>query len=291
MTATYGELLKAGTEMLRQAGIPDARNDAEWLLLTVSGLTRSALFLHGDQTCGSQQAEQFFQLIDRRRDREPVQYITGSQEFMGLSFDVGPSVLIPRQDTETLVEQVLAEAAKMSHSLRILDLCCGSGAIAVSVAHELPEVTVTAADLSDAALRVAVHNAVKNRVADRVTFLRTDMFSIFREKEFFGEEGFDMILCNPPYIPTDVIPTLQREITEHEPMDALDGGPDGLACYRILAEESWEFLRPAGWLIMEIGYDQAEDVCGLLKVNGHYTEPVVIRDLAGKDRVVQCRKQ
>ena len=292
MAATCGELLKKGAETLRQAGIADARNDAEWLLLAVTGKTRSFLFLHGEEDCGPQQTEQYFQYIDRRSKGEPVQYITGSQEFMGLSFEVNPSVLIPRQDTETLVEQALMEAAEMTRPLRILDLCSGSGAIAVSVAHALPEADVTAADLSEASLKTARRNAESNNVADRIAFLRTDMFSAFREKADRGEHAaFDLILCNPPYIPTEVIPTLQREITEHEPVGALDGGADGLDFYRILAEEAWRFLEPGGVLIVEIGYDQAEAVSGLLRTGGHYTEPAVVRDLAGKNRVIRCRKR
>ena len=292
MAATYGELLKKGAEMLRQAGTADARYDAEWLLLAVTEKTRSFLFLHGEEECGNEAAEQYFQLIARRSDGEPVQYITGSQEFMGLSFEVNPSVLIPRQDTETLAEQALAEAAEMPRPLRVLDLCCGSGAIAVSVAHALPEAEVTAADVSEASLDTARRNAENNHVADRISFLRTDMFSAFREKAERGERAaFDLILCNPPYIPTEVIPTLQKEITEHEPVGALDGGADGLDFYRILAEDAWHFLEPDGKLIVEIGSDQAESVSALFRAEGHYMEPAVVRDLAGKDRVIRCRKR
>ena len=292
MTTTYGSLLKKGVRNLEKAGIADARRDAGLLLLAATGKTRSFLFLHSQDVCEEEQTARFSQFIERRCSGEPVQYITGSQEFMGLPFEVDPSVLIPRQDTETLVEAALSEAEALNRPVRILDLCCGSGAIAVSVAHFLPEAKVTAADISEESLATARRNAEKNGVEGQIVFLKSNMFHSFGEQDSATvTEGFDMILCNPPYIPTDVIPTLQKEVAEYEPVGALDGGADGLEFYRILAAEAWKFLTPYGILMMEIGYDQAEAVCALLQENGHYTGITVLRDLADKDRVIRSQKR
>ena len=288
---TYRDLLKSGTEALLQEEIPNPRIDAEWLLLDVTGKTRSYLFLHDREECDPDQAERYFQFIKRRQRGEPVQYITGSQEFMGLSFAVGPSVLIPRQDTEILVETALEYASQMDPPVHVLDLCCGSGAIAVSVAYYLPGADITAADISEGALITARRNAEKNGMEERISFLLSDMFSaVIEEVNSAERKEYDLILCNPPYIPTDVIPSLQKEITEYEPVLALDGGQDGLDYYRILAEDAWKFMRDGGVLLMEIGFDQAEEVGLLLKNSGHYCDISVIRDLAGKDRVIRCGK-
>lgn len=290
MGRTYRELLKEGISLLKSGGIADAPIDAELLLLHIIGKPRSFLFLHGNDLCRAEDADRYADLIDRRRRGEPAQYITGCQEFMGLEFRVDPSVLIPRQDTETLVEKALEAAENMPGALRILDMCCGSGAIAVSMASFLPDVRVTACDISRAALRTAGENAKRNGVSEKVEFLHSDMFSVFEKNAGpAGKPSFDLILSNPPYIRSDVIPTLQREITEHEPASALDGGKDGLFFYRILAEKSWKYLKKEGMLFMEIGHDQAEDVLSLFSSSGHYTDAGVIRDLAGLDRVVRCR--
>ncbi len=292
MSRTYGELLKEGTGLLERAGASDAAIDAELLLLHVTGQSRSSLFLHRNDRCSMEENEFYSELIKRRSTGEPVQYITGSQEFMGLEFKVGPSVLIPRQDTETLVEKALEAAGRMTGALRILDMCCGSGAIAVSMAHFLPDAQILACDISRAALQTAAENAERNGVTDRVEFLYSDMFSAFKEGNHPGREDvFDLILSNPPYIRSDVIPTLQREVADHEPVGALDGGSDGLFFYRILAEEAWQYLKKDGMLFMEIGHDQAEDVLSLLSSGEHYIDAAVIRDLAGLDRVVRCRRR
>lgn len=297
---TYGNLLNKGRALLEEAGLTEARIDAELLLLYVSEQTRSFLFVHKNDECSEDAQNQYLALIERRKAGEPVQYITGSQEFMGLDFEVNPSVLIPRQDTEILVEAAIEAAGviESADTLCILDMCCGSGAIAVSMAHYLPHSRVTACDISPEALKTAAANAVQNSVEERICFLQGDLFAAL-DGTGCGDKGgddrkiFDLILCNPPYIPTGVIPSLQREITEHEPFTALDGGDDGLDFYRILAEESQRYLNAGGHLLMEIGYDQADDVCALLekqKDSGEmcYTEIQVLQDLAGLDRVVHC---
>ena len=288
MKETYADLLKAGVAQLQGEGIPDARIDAELLLLDIIGQTRSFLFVHQNDPCSPEEAGRYAQLLKRRMRGEPVQYITGSQDFMGLPFEVSPSVLIPRQDTETLVETAIEEMQGRK-KLQILDMCCGSGAIAVSCAYYLADSCVTACDISPEALEITARNAERNGVSDRVICRQSDMFAFFREKDGETEESlFDMILSNPPYIPAGVIPTLQREIKEYEPWDALDGGGDGLAFYRILAREAWKYMKPGGLLLMEIGAEQAGAVSALLEQSGHYTGMEVIRDLAGRDRVVRA---
>jgi release factor glutamine methyltransferase len=170
MSETYGGLLKTGIRLLEKEGIEDARIDAERLLLEAAGKSRSFLFVHRDDPCDSGCALRFFRFLERRCRREPLQYITGSQEFMGLPFHVDRAVLIPRQDTETLVEKAIEEAAGLGPDLRILDMCCGSGAIAVSCAHYLPEAQVTACDISERALEIAEKNAEANGTEGRISF-------------------------------------------------------------------------------------------------------------------------
>lgn len=290
MTNSFGEILKIGVNRLQEAGIADARIDAELLMLYVMGEPRSFIYVHKNDACDDYKAETYFQLLDRRAAGEPLQYITGSQEFMGLEFDINESVLIPRQDTETLVETALEEAGNMKAGASVLDMCCGSGAIAVSMAYNLPKARITACDLSEKALEVTEHNAEKNNVSKRVRTRHTDMFELIKKKKKVPLKGkFDMIISNPPYVPSDVIPTLQREITEHEPMSALDGGADGLDFYRILAEEAWKHMTKKGALLMEIGYDQGPAVTDLLNQTGRYRDIEVRKDLAGRDRVVRCR--
>ena len=289
MNETYGSLLKTGTRILQEAGVPDARIDAEQLLLEATGKTRSFLFIHKDGPCDPECAARYLQHLQRRCRREPLQYIIGSQEFMGLPFRVSPSVLIPRQDTEILVERAIQEAKEMDSGQQILDMCCGSGAIAVSCAYYLPQAEVTACDISEDALSIAGENAEQNGVADRMTFLKSDLFTCFRE--WPQPPVFDLVLSNPPYIPAAIIPTLQPEVAAHEPGIALDGGEDGLDFYRILAEEAWQYMRPGALLLLEIGSDQAGAVSSLLKQDGHYGETEVIRDLAGLDRVICTRRR
>ena len=215
MLITFGEVLEIGIHRLQEAKIADAKRDAENLLL----------FLHRNDGTDEYQADAYFDLIDRRAAGEPLQYIVGSQEFMGLPFKVNESVLIPRQDTETLVELALEKAKEKKRSLSVLDMCCGSGAIAVSIAHFLPKAKVTACDISAEALEIARKNAEKNGLGSRIDFRESDLFHVKKRKKIIQmKETFDMILSNPPYIPTDVIGTLQTEIKDHEPLTALDGG-------------------------------------------------------------------
>ena len=292
MIITFGEVLEIGIRRLQEAKIADAKRDAESLLLFLMHEDRKFLFLHRNDGTDEYQTDAYFELIDRRAAGEPLQYIVGSQEFMGLTFDVNESVLIPRQDTETLVELALEKAKEKKRSLSVLDMCCGSGAIAVSMAHFLPKAKVTACDISTDALETAKKNAEKNGLGGRIDFRESDLFYVKKRKKIIQmKETFDMILSNPPYIPTDVIATLQTEIKDHEPMTALDGGDDGLAFYRRISAEAPQNLKTGGFLILEIGSDQAEAVSALLDEAGVYDEVEVHKDLAGLDRVVMCKKR
>ena len=291
MITTFGEIYKIGVTRLEQAGIDNAKHDAESLMLYMMHEDKNFLFVHKNDCSDETHAEGYFALVDRRASGEPLQYIEGTQEFMGLPFEVTPDVLIPRQDTETLVELAIDEAKKRKGSLDILDMCCGSGAIAVSMAHFLPRSKVTACDVSEAALAIARKNAKKNGVEKRITFAKTDMF----EKEKHGKRSqikgkYDMILCNPPYIETDVIPTLQTEVKDHEPMLALDGGKDGLDFYRLIARDAAAHLKKKGQLMLEIGCDQAAAVTALLDDAGFYIDIAVHQDLPGLDRVITCQR-
>jgi len=290
MAETFGNILESGVKRLKEAGIEGPDRDADLLMQYVMGADRGFIFLHRKDPMDQVKAERYFSLIDRRADGVPLQYLTGTQEFMGYDFEVNPFVLIPRQDTETVVEFAMARAAEMENCSSVMDMCCGSGAIAVAMAKALPDAYVTACDCSEEALTTAQRNAVRNEVASRVSFKKTDMFEVEKEEGRLPLDGsFDMIVSNPPYIPSGVIGTLQTEVREHEPMLALDGGADGLDFYRIIARDAGSHLNKNGMLIMEIGHDQGKAVSGLLADTGMYSDIEVHHDLAGHERIVCCR--
>jgi release factor glutamine methyltransferase len=232
------------------------------------------------------------EMLSNRSEGMPVQYITGYQEFMSLDFDVQPGVLIPRQDTEILAETVIGCCRKNREPATILDLGTGSGCIAVSLAYYLDECSVTAVDISEMALKIAYCNAVKNKVSERITFTAGNLF------DNLGPVKFDVIVSNPPYARRHDIRTLQREVRDYEPVQALDGGEDGLWFYREIAGKAAGFLKPGGLLAFEVGYDQSDAVVQILEYD--YTDIAVIKDLAGINRVVSgklrncmenCKKQ
>ncbi|MEI3501398.1 MAG: peptide chain release factor N(5)-glutamine methyltransferase [Anaerovoracaceae bacterium] len=292
MYITFGHMLEVGIHRLEEAKIADAKRDAETLLLYLEKADRTFLYVHRNDATDEYRADAYFGLIDRRAAGEPLQYILGSQEFMGLNFAVNPSVLIPRQDTETLVELALKRAGEKKRSLSILDMCCGSGAIAVSMAHFLPKAKITACDISLEALEVARGNAARNGLNGRIEFRESDLFFMTKRKKTVRiKDSFDMILSNPPYIPTQDIDTLQTEVRDHEPIKALDGGSDGLDFYRRIAEDAFGSLKKDGLMFLEIGCDQAEAVTSLLSGAGYYSEIEVHKDLTGLDRVISCRRQ
>ena len=308
---TLYDLLNEGSAALLQAGDADGKNDAKLFLFEAFHLDL-VHFLMDRLRPLSEQDEQVQEqirtyrgMIAKRASRIPLQQILGSQEFMGLDFCVNEHVLIPRQDTETLVELVLQE--QPDPEKKLLDLCTGSGCIAISLAVKGGYESVTATDLSEEALKVAERNA-KNHGFAVVSHMETrDAASqnleqtgyseqtgrpfIFRQGDLFSvlpqtEAGtFDIITSNPPYIPTAVIATLEPEVREHEPMMALDGTEDGLKFYRQIAKQAGTWLKPGGAIYLEIGYDQGEAVSGLLRDAG-FDRVRVVKDLPGKDRVV-----
>jgi release factor glutamine methyltransferase len=255
-----------------------ARRDAELLLLHVTGLTRAELMTHPNRELSESQMSAYRAAIARRQQHEPVQYITGTQEFYGRSFAVTPAVLIPRPETEHLVESVLAlhPAPK-----RILDIGTGSGILAITLALELPNATVTATDISAAALAVAGQNARSLGAKDRIRFVASDLFAAL------ADERFDCIVANPPYVATDEV--LEPQVRDYEPVTALYAGEDGLAVYQRLIPHASEHLEPGGHLLLEIGHGQRDAVAGLLRA-GSFEGIQFIDDLQGIPRVTSARK-
>lgn len=281
---TLYDLLNEGNAALLQAGDTDGENDAKLLLFEAFHLDlvhflmdRLRPLLESDAET-QEKMQTYRSMITKRASRIPLQQILGSQEFMGLDFFVNEHVLIPRQDTETLVELVLQE--QHGREKKLLDLCTGSGCIAISLAVKGGYESVTATDLSEEALKVAERNAKTHQKI--IIFRQGDLFSALPRTE---AGTFDIITSNPPYIPTAVIATLEPEVREHEPMMALDGTEDGLRFYRQIAQEAGTWLKPGGAIYLEIGYDQGEAVSGLLREAG-FDKVRVVKDLPGKDRVV-----
>ena len=269
----YRELLKEGMEELKKAGITDAQIDAEYLLEYVSGMNRASYLMCMMEQAPEDVTERYRKFIKMRATHEPLQYITGEQEFMGLSFAVSPEVLIPRQDTESLVEETLSV---LKDGDLILDMCTGSGCILLSLLKYSNDCEGTGCDISEKALKVAEENA--EMLSLNASFVQSNLFENISGK-------YEFIVSNPPYIPTGVIPTLMEEVRDHEPVSALDGREDGLYFYREIVEKAGEYLYPGGMLFFEIGYDQAEKVSSLMRKAG-YQEVTVCKDLAGLDRVV-----
>lgn len=270
---TYREAIGLGEKILAMAEIVEAKTDAWLLLEMVCKIDRSFYYLHMEEDLPEEQLSEYRIALRKRAEHVPLQYIVGETEFMGLKFKVNSSVLIPRQDTETLVEEALKVVRP---GMRVLDLCTGSGCIIVSILHNTTDVEGYAIDISKQALNVAKENAKLNEVS--VMFERSDLFD-----NVTGT--FDVIVSNPPYIPTEEIVKLMPEVRGFEPMEALDGKEDGLYFYRKLIPESRNYLKPDGRILFEIGYDQGEAVSGLLREAG-FRDVQVIKDLARNDRVV-----
>lgn len=270
---TYRELYDWGSAQLTEAGIAEASLDARLLLEEVCGTDRGYMLVHGDNPVTDLQAGAYREYISRRKSRIPLQHITGYQEFMGLRFQVTEDVLIPRQDTETLVEEVMRY---LHDGMRILDMCTGSGCILLSLLHYSNDCVGVGSDISQKALAVAKTNA--ESLGKEATFVQGDLFEHIEGK-------FDFIVSNPPYIPTKVIETLEAEVKEHDPISALDGMEDGLYFYRKIVDRAGEYLYSGGMLFFEIGCEQAEDVKKMMTEAG-YHDVTVCKDLAGLDRVV-----
>lgn len=273
LSMTYREAMLWGEEKLNTAGIVDAKTDA-WILLTyICKIDRTYYYVHMDEAMLPELLAEYEAVLNKRTEHVPLQYITGEQEFMGIPFRVNEAVLIPRQDTETLVE----EALKITRpGMKVLDMCTGSGCILISILKNVVDVEGFGYDISKQAIKVAKENAKLNNV--NATFERSDLFEEVMDK-------FDIIVSNPPYIPTDVIGRLMPEVAVYEPIQALDGKEDGLHFYRRIVAEASEYLNPNGRLLFEIGHDQGEAVSALMN-EADFSGVRVIKDLAGNDRVV-----
>lgn len=276
VSRSYKNLVSEGERQLSSAGIKEAKLDSWYLFNYLTGVDRTAYFLHEDREVEKEISDRFFSLIEKRMKRIPIAYLTGTRGFMGLDFRVNEHVLIPEQDTELLVE----EALKFSEGKDVLDLCTGSGCIAIALTKLGKPKSVLGSDISEEALKVASSNVsiLEEEERTRIRFIKGDMF-----EKVSGV--FDLILSNPPYIETEVIDSLEPEVSVYEPRLALDGDEDGLKFYRQIAKEAPKYLKQGGKLLLEIGSNQAEAVTALLSLQG-FQNIRVRKDLAGLDRVI-----
>ena len=275
---TISEAIRRGTVELKNEKIEEPKLKARLLMQYALDKPRQYVIVHDMEDIKKEQEIKFFSAIKKMKAGIPLEHITHQKEFMKLNFYVDENVLIPRSDTEVLVEEVL-KIAKLLNAKHILDLCTGSGAIAVSLAKNLEDTEITAVDISQDALNVARKNAITNKVDDRITFVESDLFDELR-----GEK-YDIIVSNPPYIRKDVIKTLSRDV-KNEPYIALDGGEDGLGFYKRIIKESYDFLKFRGCICLEIGYDQKIDVIELIENEDKYENTYSKKDLSGNDRIV-----
>lgn len=275
---TYRECYEKGSRILNEAGIEESTLDARLLLEAVCGTDRNDLLVHGEQPVAPEAEEKYLNWIRQRAEHIPLQQLTGEQDFMGLTFSVNEHVLIPRQDTEILVEEVLKE---LHDGMRILDMCTGSGCILLSLLHYSNDCEGLGVDLSAEALEVAGRNVLKvltPEKAEHAHFLQSDLFEKVEGK-------FEIIVSNPPYIASAEVEKLMPEVRDYEPRMALDGTEDGLYFYRRIIEEAGKHLVSSGMLFFEIGYDQGQAVSELMRTEG-YCDVQVVQDYAGLDRVV-----
>lgn len=271
---TYRAEYRRGIARLTKAEVPDAPVDAWYLLEHVTGLSKAAYLIREEEEMPEEERLRYTEMLEKRAERIPLQYITGVQEFMGFEFDVSRATLIPRQDTEVLVEEVM----KYTEGKRVLDLCTGTGCIIISLAKLTKVSEAVGTDISPEAVATAKANA--HKLNANVSFYCGDLFQAIPE----GKK-FDVIVSNPPYIPSAVIRTLMPEVREYEPVTALDGDADGLKFYRIIISRANKYLNKNGRIFFEIGAEQAEDMKQLLQAAG-FTEVCVKKDYAGLDRVV-----
>ena len=269
-------LLADGTKMLTQAGIDEAELDARYILEYITGLNSAQYFIHSEDIIEKNKAEEFFRLIERRSKRIPLSYVIGTRDFFGLTFKVDENVLIPEQETELLVEEVI----KHSEGKSVLDMCTGSGCIAISIALFGKPSKVAASDISEKALKVARENA-KSLKAGEISVIQGDMCENVTDK-------FDIIVSNPPYIETGEIDELMPEVRDYIPRLALDGDIDGLKFYRIISKEAVKKLNKNGRIFYEIGYNQSRAVASILLENG-FTDVKIMKDYSGLDRIVMAK--
>jgi len=282
------QALRRAEDSLLRSGVLSPRLDAEVLLSEILRCDRAFLLGHPEAPLSAEAEEILGVWVERRSRGLPVAYILGKKEFWSLEFMVTPAVLIPRPETELLVEASMQMAERGEKEEAIAEVGCGSGAVVVSLARELREGEFYASDASADALWVARQNAIRHGVAERISFLRGDLLGAFAGR---GMEGkLDQILANPPYIPSSDICQLPREIRLYEPKQALNGGKDGLSVYRRLIPEARRFLKPGGWLVLEMGEGQGEAISGLLAGSRGFEEVKIFRDYRGIDRVISARR-
>ena len=290
---TAAELIAQAAKRLSDAGVPEPELDAKILFLEAFHMDQVHFLMNRMRPLTEEQRAQqetYEVMIDRRSARVPLQQILGSQEFMGLTFRVTPDVLIPRQDTETLVEEALKHLGNVEKP-EILDMCTGSGCILLSLLLELPQALGTGVDVSEGALCVAKENRKRLGLEQRAELIQSDLFSAdyFRKNSGNDHMEYDMLISNPPYIRTEDIEGLMEEVRFHDPVLALDGKENGLYFYEKITEQAGRYLEPGGWLMYEIGCDQGMDVSEIMKKNG-FEQIEIKKDLAGLDRVVTGRK-
>ncbi len=281
------EILRRAERYLADGGVERARLEAEHLLAHILGCSRLDLYLQFERPLHEAELEPFRELLRKRRQRVPCQYLIGETEFYGVPFAVDERVLIPRPETEHLVEAALDRLRALEDTAEplVYEIGTGSGCVAVAIAHEATRCRVIASDASAAALEMARANAERNRVADRVTFVEGNLF-----EPYVPEAGADLIVSNPPYVSHDEWDKLPEEIRLHEPREALDGGPDGLRVIRELVAGSPGHLKPGGWLLLEVGHTQAPAVKELMAATGALEELETVRDYGRIERVVIGRK-
>lgn len=271
------ELIEYGKNTLNKNEVQDSSIISRILAEYILNFNRQEIIANLDKEVEEEQRVRYYLALIEIIQGMPIQYITNKQEFMKLDFYVDENVLIPQPDTEILVEKAIEEAKKIEN-VEILDMCTGSGCIGISIAKNIENAKVTLVDISKNAIEIAKKNALRNKVESQLTFIQSNMFEKVEKK-------FDIIVSNPPYIKTDVIPKLDRQV-QNEPHIALDGGKDGLKFYKIIIEEAPKYLKENGKLILEIGYDQKEEVENLIKQSGQYKKIEVIKDLSQNDRVI-----
>jgi len=296
--------LREGIKRLRAANVPSHTLAAELLLMHALGRDRTWLYTHPEALLDMAAAEKYFALVSRRASGEPTQYLTGKQEFWGLEFEVTPAVLIPRPETEHVVEVALErlgmrgikinlQTREPSPALRIADVGTGSGCLAVALAHELPHAEIFATDISAEALAVAKQNTARHGLANRVHFLNTNLLeAVLHESRITSHESllFDLIVSNPPYVARNAADQLPQEVRDHEPNVALFPGPTGVEIYARLIEQAGSLLRPGGFLVLELGFDSADHVRRIFAAEPGWTNVSLTNDLAGIPRVIAAER-
>lgn len=276
MNRTYAQALKYGADRLKDSGITEYEADAWVLFSYVTGVSRASYLMKANDEISDELNSSYCELIEIRCSRKPLQYITHEQDFYGHTFYVDENVLVPRFDTEILVDEII-KRRKNENGLKILDICTGSGCIAISLCKGLCNAEVSAIDISEGAIGVAKKNA--KDLDAKISFYKKDVL-----KENYFDQKYDVVVSNPPYIESDVIPTLMTEVKDYEPMLALDGGRSGLIFYEKISKDAKEYILHNGLLAFEIGYNQGEAVSEILRADG-YKNIEVIKDYAGNDRV------